>query len=197
MSKKLLTNFHQGGVMEKKFTIKDKEIIIIQGDITKADVDVIVNAANSQLAGGGGVDGAIHRAAGPKLLEEGRKYVKEHGPLKTGEAVITPGFNLKARYVIHTVGPIYKDGKHNEPELLKNAYKNSLELADSKNLTTIAFPAISCGVYGYPKKEAGRIAIETVKEVLPKTGLKKCYLYLFSEDMFKLWLEIAEDLLKS
>ena len=183
--------------MEEKFTIGNKELIVIQGDITKADVDAIVNAANPQLAGGGGVDGAIHRAAGPELLKAGRKYVEEHGPLKTGEAVITPGFNLKARYVIHTVGPIYKDGKHNEPELLKNAYKNSLELADSKNLTTIAFPAISCGVYGYPKKEAGRIAIETVKEVLPKTGLKKCYLYLFSEDMFKLWLEIAEDLLKS
>ncbi|GAB6887308.1 O-acetyl-ADP-ribose deacetylase [Desulfothermus okinawensis JCM 13304] len=183
--------------MKKNFTLGDKGIIILQGDITKANVDAIVNAANSQLAGGGGVDGAIHRAAGPELKKAGMKWVQENGPLPTGEAVITPGFKLKAKYVIHTVGPIYRDGKHNEPELLKNAYKNSLKLADSNHLTTIAFPAISCGVYGYPKREAAQIAIGTIKEVLPNTGVKTCYLYLFSEDMFKLWCEVAEEIFNS
>ncbi len=180
--------------MEKKFLVGEKEVIIVKGDITKAEVDAIVNAANPQLAGGGGVDGAIHRAAGPELLKAGRRYVEEHGPLKTGEAHITPGFNLKAKFVIHTVGPIYRDGKHNEPELLKNAYKNSLKIADVNNLTTIAFPAISCGVYGYPKKEAAEIAIKTIKDTLLETKIEKCYLYLFSEDMYKLWCEIAQEI---
>ncbi len=179
--------------MEKKFKIGSKHIIIVQGDITKAEVDAIVNAANSQLAGGGGVDGAIHRAAGPKLLEAGRKYVQENGPLPTGEAIITPGFNLKAKYVIHTVGPIYKGGKNNEPKLLANAYKNSLMVAHKNNLTSIAFPAISCGVYGYPREEAAKIAISTIKEHLPSTVIEKCYFYLFSEDMYLLWAEVAEE----
>ncbi len=185
-----------GNAMKELFKIEDKELIIVQGDITKAEVDAIVNAANPQLAGGGGVDGAIHRAAGPKLKEAGMKWVKENGPLPTGEAVITPGFNLKAKYVIHTVGPIYRDGRHNEPELLKNAYKNSLKLASEHNLTTIAFPAISCGVYGYPKEEAAKISISVLKECLPKSTIKKCYFYLFSEDMYKLWVETAKNILK-
>jgi len=180
----------------KKYTINSKEIIIVKGDITKADVDAIVNAANSQLAGGGGVDGAIHRAAGPELLKAGRKIVEENGPLPTGEAVITDGFNLKAKYVIHTVGPIYRDGKQKEPILLANAYKNSLMLAHKNNLTSIAFPAISCGVYGYPLRDAAKIALNTIKEHITKTVIKKCYLYLFSEDMYNLWVEIADKVLK-
>lgn len=182
-------------VVKQIFKIQNKDLIIIQGDITQAQVDAIVNAANPQLAGGGGVDGAIHRAAGPELKKAGMKWVEENGPLPTGEAVITPGFNLKAKYVIHTVGPIYKDGKHNEPQLLKNAYKNSLTLANKHSLTTIAFPAISCGVYGYPKEEAAQISISAIKETLPNTTIEKCYFYLFSEDMYNLWVETAKNII--
>ena len=130
---------------------------LVEGDITKQDTDAIVNAANKSLRGGGGVDGAIHRAGGPKILEECIKI----GGCETGEAVITTGGNLKAEYVIHTVGPVYRDGLHNEPKLLENAYKNSLRLASSKGIKSIAFPSISTGAYGYPLKEAAEIALKT------------------------------------
>lgn len=132
------------------------------GDITQMDTDAIINAANRSLLGGGGVDGAIHRAAGPSLLDECRKF----GGCETGEARITKGYKLKARYVIHTPGPVYRDGKHKEPELLASCYISSLSLAEEKELTSIAFPAISTGVYGYPKKEASVIAIRTVAEYM-------------------------------
>ena len=130
-------------------------------DITKLDVDVIVNAANTSLLGGGGVDGAIHRAAGPKLLEECRTL---HG-CKTGEAKITKGYNLKARHVIHTVGPIYS-GSPKDAQMLRNCYWNSLELACANEIHSIAFPAISTGVYGYPLTEATEIALKTVLDWL-------------------------------
>lgn len=130
---------------------------LVEGDITKQETVAIVNAANKSLLGGGGVDGAIHRAGGPKILEECIKI----GGCETGEAVITTGGNLKAKYVIHTVGPIYRDGNHGEPELLANAYKNSLRLASSKGIKSIAFPSISTGAYRYPLKDAAEIALKT------------------------------------
>jgi len=135
---------------------------LVEGDITQQGTDAIVNAANKSLRGGGGVDGAIHRAGGPKILEECIKI----GGCETGEAVITSGGNLKAKYVIHTVGPVYRDGLHNEPRLLENAYKNSLRLASSKGIKSIAFPSISTGAYGYPLEEAAGIALRTAVNYL-------------------------------
>lgn len=135
-------------------------IEILTADITALQVDAIVNAANSSLLGGGGVDGAIHRAAGPLLLH----YCRTLNGCRTGEAKISPGFNLPARRVIHTVGPVWRDGRHYEPALLRSCYRNSFEVALQNGVRTIAFPAISTGVYGYPKEAAARIAIEAMRE---------------------------------
>jgi O-acetyl-ADP-ribose deacetylase len=135
---------------------------LVEGDITQQDTEAIVNAANEELRVGGGVDGAINRAGGPQIQAEARKI----GRCPTGQAVITTGGDLKARYVIHTVGPIYQDGRRGEPELLASAYRESLKLASAKGLKSVAFPSLSTGVYGYPVAAAARIALQTVKAYL-------------------------------
>ena len=141
-------------------------ILLYQGDITQLDTAAIVNAANSSLLGGGGVDGAIHRAGGPAILEACRAIVAEKGECPTGEAVLTTGGDLPARYVIHTVGPVWQDGSRGEAGLLARCYDNSLRLAAENQLDSVAFPGISTGVYGYPKDKAARVAVQTVREFL-------------------------------
>jgi len=158
------------------------KIDIVRCDITKLDVDGIVNAANTTLLGGGGVDGAIHRAAGPELLAECRTL----GGCEPGDAKLTRGCRLPARFVIHTVGPIWHGGKHEEPETLANCYRNSLQLAVENGIQTIAFPAISCGAYGYPIQEAAEIALKTTREFLAKTDkIEKVIFVLWGEDVYE------------
>ncbi len=139
---------------------------LARGDITRETVDTIVNAANSSLRGGGGVDGAIHRAGGPTILEECRKIRDARGPLPAGEAVITGAGRLPCRYVIHTVGPVWQDGRSGEPETLARCYRNSLARAAEQGLKSLAFPSISTGAYGYPVAEAAAVALGTVRDVL-------------------------------
>ena len=163
------------------------QIEAIMGDITKVTVDAIVNAANSSLLGGGGVDGAIHRAGGPAILEECKKIVGKQGSCKTGEAVITTAGNLPAKFVIHTVGPIWNGGNNGEPERLANCYENSLTLAVTNNCKTIAFPNISTGVYRFPKNLAAKIAVNTVGDYIKKiSSLHKVLFVCFDQENFEL-----------
>ena len=163
------------------------KIEIVRGDITKVDVDAIVNAANTTLLGGGGVDGVIHRAAGAKLLAECRTL----GGCEPGKAKITRGYRLPARFVIHTVGPIWKGGKHGEPETLADCYRNSLQLAVENGIKTIAFPAISCGAYGYPVEEAAQIAAKTTREFLAKADrLEKVIFVLWGEEIYDAYRQL-------
>jgi O-acetyl-ADP-ribose deacetylase (regulator of RNase III) len=158
------------------------KIEILCGDITKLEVDAIVNAANTTLRGGGGVDGAIHRAAGPELLAECRTL----GGCEPGEAKITRGYRLTARFVIHTVGPVWHGGKRGKPETLANCYRNSLQVAVENGIKTIAFPAISCGAYGYPIEEAAQIAVKTTQESLANDSMIEQVIFaLFSEDLYE------------
>lgn len=161
-------------------------IEVIKGDITKIEVDAIVNAANSSLMGGGGVDGAIHRAAGPAILDECKEIVARQGGCKTGEAVITTGGKLHAKYVIHTVGPVWNGGNNNEREKLANCYFNSLELAVKNNCKTVAFPNISTGVYRFPKEEAAKISVESIQQFLSKNqSVEKVIIVCFDDENFR------------
>lgn len=167
------------------------KIHIIKGDITKLQVDAIVNAANSGLLGGRGVDGAIHAAGGKRILEECMSIISEIGELKTGGAVITTGGRLKAKYVIHTVGPIWYGGDRNEAMLLANAYKNSLKLALEKGIKTIAFPCISTGVYGFPKVLASEIAFNTVIDTLrDNEEIEEVKFVCFDDYNYKLYTDL-------
>ncbi len=166
-------------------------IEVAQGDITREQTDAIVNAANSTLLGGGGVDGAIHRAGGPAILDACRKL----NGCATGGAKITTGGNLPARYVIHTVGPVYNDGKHGEPELLASCHRRSLEIAIENGVTSVAFPAISCGVYGYPVHEAAPIAIGTAAAFLRlHPGIHLIRFVLFSKSICEAFTRVLEEL---
>ena len=166
-------------------------IEVLRGDITTLEVDAIVNAANSELAGGGGVDGAIHRAAGPKLVEECKTIRERQGGCPTGEAVITTGANLKAKFIIHAVGPTWNGGKEDEPQLLASAYRNSLILAASNSVESIAFPNISTGIYRFPKKMAAEIAIREVNDFLNNDAtIQKVIFCCFDEENFKLYNQL-------
>jgi len=183
-------------VTKNEFRIGKATLRLVRRDITEMETDAIVNAANSSLMGGGGVDGAIHRRGGPKILEECKVIRATEWPegLPTGKAVITSAGNLKAKHVIHTVGPIWRGGNHGEPELLAQAYQNSLSLAVTKGLKTVAFPSISTGAYGYPVEDACRVALEAVKEFLEKEGnLDEVVFVLFSEHALEVYADKAKE----
>lgn len=170
--------------------MKSERIEVVKGDITLIDADVIVNAANTTLLGGGGVDGAIHRAAGPGLLEECRTL----NGCETGKAKITRGYNLKAKYVIHTVGPVWHGGHENEHELLASCYSNSLELAEEYKVKTLAFPGISAGVYRFPKDQAAFIAVSEVKRFLSKHQYPARVIFVaFDDTNFELYRQHLEE----
>ena len=181
--------------MEQR-TINQTKISLIQGDITRQETDAIVNAANPSLMGGGGVDGAIHRAGGRAILDACKEIVSKQGRLPTGKAVITTGGNLKAKYVIHTVGPFWQGGTKSEAELLTSAYQESLKLATKYKLSSISFPSISTGAYGYPVEEASRVAIKAVVSFLRKeaTSLKEVVFVLFDSRTYKHYRSALEEI---
>jgi len=173
--------------------IKNNQIQVVFGDITRQKVDAIVNAANESLLGGGGVDGAIHSAAGKELELACRKIHDEKGGCKTGEAVITTGGNLPAKFVIHTVGPVWRGGKQQEAELLSRAYLNSLRLASENGIKTIAFPNISTGIYGFPKGQASKIAVSAVVDFLNnnKTSVENVIFVCFDQENYELYQKLV------
>ena len=180
-----------------RILLSDQKIVEIDGpaDITKETTDAIVNAANSSLLGGGGVDGAIHRAGGPAILAECRQIVGKIGRLAAGNAVITTGGKLAAKYVIHTVGPVFRDGNHRESETLASCHRESIRLADEHGLTSLSFPAISTGVYGYPVNEAAETAIPAAVEALRETKfVKLCRFILFDSADLRMFERVAQQL---
>jgi O-acetyl-ADP-ribose deacetylase (regulator of RNase III) len=188
--------------MEKygeEIVINQAKLCLIQGDITKQNTDAIVNAANSNLMGGGGVDGAIHRAGGSAILEECKQIVARQGCLPAGKAVITTGGNLRARYVIHTVGPIWHGGNRGEPELLASAYRESLQLAIEKQISSISFPSISTGVYGYPVEKASRVAIRAVVDTLRQdvTSVREVVFVLFDSRTYNAYSSALKEIAKA
>jgi len=177
--------------------INNTRLTIVQGDITLQATDAIVNAANSSLMGGGGVDGAIHRAGGPAILEECRRIVERQGRLPAGQAVITTAGNMKARHVIHTVGPVWRGGDANETETLASAYRESLKLAEANRLTSIAFPSISTGAYGYPVEKAARIALRTVADFLKKaSSIKEVVFVLHDAHSYEVYTIALRDIIE-
>jgi O-acetyl-ADP-ribose deacetylase (regulator of RNase III) len=179
------------------YTINQAKLSITQGDITLQTTDAIVNAANSSLMGGGGVDGAIHRAGGPAILEECKKITSRQGQLPTGKAVITTAGNMKAKHVIHTVGPIWYGGSRGEPGLLASAYRESLKCAADNTLSSVSFPSISTGVYGYPVDKAAHIALKEVISFLSQpTSVKEVVFVLFDSRTFGAYADTLYDLME-
>ena len=170
-----------------EITVGKTKVMLIQGDITRQATEAIVNAANSGLMGGGGVDGAIHRAGGPAILDECRQIISRIGRLDTGKAVITTGGNLRAKYVIHTVGPVWRSGNRGEAELLASAYRESLKLATDRKLKSISFPSISTGAYGYPVAEAAKVALDAVIAFLRdgSNSLEQVFFVLYDSKTYK------------
>ena len=179
--------------MNQELRIGKTRITFVRGDITEQETDAIVNAANSTLMGGGGVDGAIHRAGGPAILEECKKIVAETGQCPTGHAVITTGGNLKAGHVIHTVGPVWRGGANREPELLASAYRNSLTRAAEHGLKTISFPSISTGAYGYPVAEAAKVALRSIADYVRNQPFDEVRFVLFSKSDFETYKAAARE----
>jgi O-acetyl-ADP-ribose deacetylase (regulator of RNase III) len=173
-------------------SLSGRKIVLQEGDITRIAVDAMSNAANSALAGGGGVDGAIHRAGGPAIMRELDAIRARTGGCPTGSAVATGAGNLPAKYVFHAVGPVYRDGRHGEPELLAGCYRKCLALADERAVRTISFPAISTGVYGYPQKEAAEIAIREVRRHMerPDTTVERVIFVLFGKSAYEVYREM-------
>ncbi|MEE9399781.1 MAG: O-acetyl-ADP-ribose deacetylase [Dehalococcoidales bacterium] len=182
----------------EQMTVNQAKLSIIKGDITRQATDAIVNAANSSLMGGGGVDGAIHRAGGPAILAECQQIVLRQGRLSTGKAVITTGGNLKAKYVIHTVGPIWHGGSSDEAELLESAYRESLKLAVARHLASISFPSISTGVYGYPVERASKVALRAVISFLHAgvTSIREVVFVLFDSRTFDVYSSALRELVE-
>ena len=188
-----LNTGYEGGIGMKELQVSHTTLHVLKGDITHCEVAAIVNAANESLLGGGGVDGAIHRAAGPELLAACRLL----NGCRTGEAKLTPGFQLKAASVIHTVGPVWRGGTHGEADLLASCYRKSLELADANGIRTLAFPAISTGIYGYPLSQATKIAVGTVKTYLenhPQTLITEIIFVCFDDATMRVYEQVFEDL---
>ena len=186
--------------MQAVATVSGVRLVAVQGDITRQETDAIVNAANSSLMGGGGVDGAIHRAGGPAILEECKKIVSERGPLPTGQAVVTTAGRLAARYVIHTVGPVWRGGGRGEEALLRSCYRSALTLAQERGLRSVAFPSISTGAYGYPIEKAAPVAVSAVAEWIRERSasgplsLEEVRFVLFTGADFEVYRRLLEEL---